>query len=313
MVEAISQTITEKRLALDDVFTEIEHEEKLDLPRAGQLRLFRTSFRANKLTTEGLQEFIYRNLAHYVFSRAKLEDYRVNEELDIAVSQALRIMAENGGLEGIDVGNALDEILLYAFLEIKLKAPKLMSRVELETELHQFRSECKGVHLLSPKDLPENTKFELVFGASNIVNDIKTAIDKTFETVVKIDKRESREVLMVQKTVLEQFFDDSEIDLLKAAIVPDQQGQPKGFDTAYGLFLGYKLGLKAEGRGPEFEELAQQKMLYDIKNHAAYIAQKIRGNHLDTHAFYVYVVPFNDADAEKKTIMEPVLNGEIIL
>lgn len=313
MAESLGQTLTQKRLAFDDVFFEIEHEEALGLPRAEQLRLFHTSFRANMLSTESLQEFIYRNIARYVFSRATLENYRINDEMDAAISQALRIMSENGGLEAVDVGNALDEIMLYAFLEEKLNAPKLMSRVELGTELSQFKSECKGVHLLAPKDLPENTKYQLVFGASNIVNDVKVAIDRAFETVLKINKRENREVVMVQKAVLDRFFNDDEIALLKSAIIPDQQGKPKEYETAYGIFLGYKLGLKAEGRGAEFEELAQKKMLLDIKAHAAYIAQKIKDNHLDGHSFYIYVVPFNDAETEKTAIMEPVLKGEIVL
>lgn len=313
MAESLSQTLTQRRLAFDDVFFEIEHDETLGLPRAEQLRLFHTPFRANKLTTESLQEFIYRNIARYVFSRATLEDYKINDEMDVAISQALRIMAENGGLDAIDVGNALDEIMLYAFLEEKLNAPKLMSRVELETDLHQFKSECKGVHMLAPKNLPANTKYQLVFGASNIVNDIKNAIDSAFDTVIKINRRESLEIKMVQKTVLNRFFSDDEITLLKSTIIPDQQGTPKDYETAYGLFLGYKLGIKSEGRGIEFEKIAHEKMLLDIKAHASYIAQKIKDNHLDGHSFYIYVVPFNDADIEKTTIMEPVLKGEIVL
>ena len=80
----------------------------------------------------------------------------------------------------------IHKVLADAFLEEKLKAPKLMSRVELYTELAQFRSECKGIHLLSPSDLPDNTKFQMVFGASNIVDDVKTAIDRAFETIRKI-------------------------------------------------------------------------------------------------------------------------------
>lgn len=47
----------------------------------------------------------------------------------------------------------------------------------------------------------------MVFGASNIVDDIKTAIDRAFETIRKIDSHESREILMVQKTVLDDGSD----------------------------------------------------------------------------------------------------------
>ena len=213
MSESISSTLKHSGLTLDSVFVEVQHSEGLGLPKSNHIRFFHTAMRGNKLSTENLQVFLRRNLARYVFSRAQLENYRINDDLDSAVSEAMRIMAENGNSSAEGTGNMLDEILVYAFLEEKLKAPKLMSRVELYTELAQFRSECKGIHLLSPSDLPENTKFQMVFGASNIVDDLKTAIDRAFETIRKIDSHESREILMVQKTVLDQFFDQEEVAL----------------------------------------------------------------------------------------------------
>ena len=236
MSESISSTVKHSGLTLDSVFVEVQHSEGLGLPKSNHIRFFHTAMRGNRLATENLQEFIRRNLARYVFSRAQLENYRVNDDLDTAVSEAMRIMAENGDASAEGTGNVLDEVLIYAFLEEKLKAPKLMSRVELYTELAKFHSECKGIHLLSPKDLPDNTKFQMVFGASNIIDDIKTAIDHAFETIVKIDNHESREVLMVQKTVLDQFFEQSEVDLLSEILIP-QPGKPESYDTAYGLSL----------------------------------------------------------------------------
>lgn len=308
MSESISSTVKHTGLTLDSVFVEVQHSEGLGLPKANHIRFFHTTMRGNKLTTENLQVFLRRNLARYVFSRAQLENYRVNDDLDSAVSEAMRIMAENGDSSSEGTGNMLDEILVYAFLEEKLKAPKLLSRVELYTELAKFRSECKGIHLLSPSDLPENTKFQMVFGASNIVDDVKIAIDRAFETIAKINAHESREVLMVQKTVLDQFFNQDEVDLLTQVLIP-QPGQPESYDTAYGIFLGYQLGLNPEGRGDDFEALAEQKMLYDIKEHAGYIAEKISAAGLTGHSFYVYVVPFNDAEQEKTQIMDAVLRG----
>ena len=31
------------------------------------------------------------------------------------------------------------------------------------------------------------------------------------------------------------------------------------------------------------------------------------------HSFYIYVLPFNDAEEEKKSIMEAVLEGDVAL
>ena len=304
MSESISSTIKNSGLTLDSVFVEVQHSEGLGLPKANHIRFFHTAMRGNRLSTDNLQVFLRRNLARYVFSRAQLENYRINDDLDSAVSEAMRIMAENGSTSADETGNMLDEILVYAFLEEKLKAPKLMSRVELYTEMAQFRSECKGIHLLSPSDLPQNTKFQMVFGASNIVDDVKTAIDRAFETIGKIDSHESREILMVQKTVLDQFFNQEEIALLSDVLIP-QPGKPETYDTAYGVFLGYQLGLNPTGRGDDFEALAEQKMLCDIKEHAGYISEKISAAGLTGHSFYVYIVPFNDAEQKKHKLWMP--------
>ena len=54
-------------------------------------------------------------------------------------------------------------------------------------------------------------------------------------------------------------------------------------------------------------------MEQDAQAHAAYIAQKIKDNGLENHAFYFYLLPLNNAEAEKKTIMQHVLDGDVDL
>lgn len=81
MSEALSGSIIQKGLRLEDVFFEVEHNEKLGLRRKGQLRLFHMVMHSNKFFTDDLQAVLYRNLARYVFSCAKLEDLKKNDEL----------------------------------------------------------------------------------------------------------------------------------------------------------------------------------------------------------------------------------------
>jgi len=76
------------------------------------------------------------------------------------------------------------------------------------------------------------------------------------------------------------------------------------------VFLGYSLGLDPNNYstaafGTEF----MKKMDTDIKAHVAYIANKIKAENLGAHSFYFYILPFNDADKEKKSIMNTVLGG----
>ena len=43
------------------------------------------------------------------------------------------------------------------------------------------------------------------------------------------------------------------------------------------------------------------------------IPQKIKDCGLENHAFYFYLLPLNDAEAEKKSIMQHVLDGDVDL
>ena len=54
-----------------------------------------------------------------------------------------------------------------------------------------------------------------------------------------------------------------------------------------------------------------KKMDLDIKAHVAYIKEKIKETNLGMHSFYFYILPFNDADDEKKNIMNVLLEGGV--
>ena len=61
-------------------------------------------------------------------------------------------------------GGKLGEILLYLFLENKLDAPKLLSKVELKTSGNQYVFGSDGVHLFQL----DNKNFQLILGESKI-------------------------------------------------------------------------------------------------------------------------------------------------
>lgn len=54
-------------------------------------------------------------------------------------------------------------------------------------------------------------------------------------------------------------------------------------------------------------------MTDDIQHHAQYIADKIKNNGLGMHSFYIYILPFMDAESNKSEIMDHVMKGAIVL
>lgn len=252
------------------------------------------------------------NIGRYVFSRARQEQYEKAGNLDAVMQQALRIMRKRGAADAKGTGNELGEIMIYAFLEEKLNAYKLLSKIELSTDAAQYMSEAYGIHFLCA-DGSRTLYNQMVFGASHIVGDIKDAIDQAFEAIAKIDAHEDSEIYMIEKTVLDRFYDEKDLAVLKEFVVPEE-GKKSSYETSYGVFLGYDLGIiTTDYSDDEVKEIIKEKMEQDAKAHADYITQKIKDCGLENHAFYFYLLPLNDAENEKKTIMQHVLDGDVDL
>ncbi|MGI6051885.1 MAG: DUF1837 domain-containing protein [Bilifractor sp.] len=295
---------------LDSIFKEVMHHETLGLRNPEQLRLFHLQVSNNKFIFTSLEEYLENIISEYVFSRAQIEKLNKPESginpKTIGL-RALRVMKKNGSADQKGTGNELGEILLYAFLEDILGAPKLFSKVELNTNPTPFGKECDSVHLLQLGSVSGMAVYQTVFGASHIRGDIKDAIDQAFESVTRIEKENGAGLQFVSSTALEEYFDPGTAEWISRAIVPEPQDNAAS-DRAYGIFLGYSLGLDPNTRSSiEFLQALDKKMEADIRLHAQYIADKISNLGLGTKSFYIYLVPFNDAEADKKQVMKDLL------
>ena len=284
----------------DAVFREVTQSCPVSWITQGELRLFHLNIRNNKFNPEEMKKLLYRNIGDYVFSRAKIEHFKVTGDAFAIVSQALRVLQKNGGADIKGTGSELGELLLYSFLEEKLKAPKL------------YASSCDGIHLLTSgvSGMPYH---QVVFGASSIVGDLTYAIDAAFESIVEIEKNEDKELHMVDNVIFDRLLNDDEVELAKQIFVPSPN-PTVNYNTSYGLFLGYTIGLDPNQYSvAEFPGIVEEKMQEDIRRNIDYILQKIRDNNLNLHSFYFYVLPFNDGETDKKDIMEAVLKGDVDL
>lgn len=295
---------------MDKIFKEVQHQETLGLNNPEQLRLFHLNVSNNRFVFASLEDYLTDIVSEYVFSRVqvqKLTDPKSGNNPRSIGLKALRIMKKNGAADQKGTGNELGEILLYAFLEEKLGAYKIFSKVELNSATTPFGKESDSVHLLSLGDIAGMTCYQTVFGTSNIKGRIKEAIDKAFEAIVRIENETGEGIQIVSGPTLEESFESEMLQQVIRAIVPEP-GSDVVSNNAYGVFLGYSLGLDPSTRDNiEFLRALDKKMEFDIKNHASYIADKIKTLGLDSHSFYFYIVPFNDAEADKKQIMENLM------
>jgi hypothetical protein len=309
MSEVLSKTLHGD---FDSVFHEVTHSEKVTWTTEGQLRLFHLKIRNNKFNPEEMKTLLYRNIGEYVFSRARIERFKVTGDAFAVGAQAIRVLNKNGGADVKGTGAELGEMLLYSFLEEKLKAPKLMSRVELSTDAKQYASTCDGIHLLTngTSGLPYH---QVVFGASSIVGDLTYAIDAAFDSILEIENNEDKELHMVDNVIFDRLLNEDEVELAKEIFLPTPN-KTTSYNTSYGVFLGYTIGLDPTKYGvAEYPQIVEEKMQEDIRRNIGYILKKINDNFLGQHSFYFYVLPFNDAEDEKKAIMEAVLKGDVDL
>ena len=85
---------------------------------------------------------------------------------------------------------------------------------------------------------------------------------------------------MVEKIAFDRLCDPDEIEYLKKILIQEPNAGST-YNTAYGLFLGYTMGIDIRKHpGEKYEDLVTAKMVHDIQLRAPYIAQRIAENNL---------------------------------
>ena len=287
----------------DGIFSEVSHNEQLGLVNPHQLRLFQLNVVDNAFSFDALKRFLLINIGQYIYSRERIKKFMSEDEITLIALKAVELLRDrcNGDLSWL--GDELGDLMLYIFLEHILEAPKVFSKFDApDGGLVQGSS---GVHLLHP-DIAVPS-YQMVFGKSCIVEDPKDAIDTAFVTLEAIKKDTSREMRLVESTAFDKHFAPEVAENLKNLILPTK-GQPATRDTAFGVFLGYSLGLSPENKTAEqFRAEVANKMRHDIEAHVAHIADKIKAAGMERHSFYFYFLPFNAADSEKQIVMSTLL------
>lgn len=303
--QVLSRTLNQK---FDTVFEEVTHQESLGLLNRNDLKLFCLDIETNQFNYDPLVEFLEDNLGRYVFSRAELDEMILAGKDQAVALKAVRKLGKAGKPGEKGTGNELGEILDYCFFEHVLGAPKILSKFEQVTAGGTYKAQSEGVHLLSVGN-SSAPAYQLIYGASGIIDDIQDAIDKAFEEIAVVSGGQRKERQVVDGTVMGKSFDENTTTRLKEILLPSKTKIP--VDNAYGMFIGYTIGLDPDQyTNDEYRKAVQDKMLLDIQNHVQYIVDKINGLSLNRCSFYVYVLPLNKAVDDKKEIMDRLLGGD---
>lgn len=303
-----SNIIPIKHTLIDSTFNNI-FEKVYDIPSIesqnhSTIQIYSVDILNSRFRFMPMKKFIIDNITEYVMSRQRIKNMDKMGKLTSIGSQATLkyIKASN-----ISLSTILAETLVYAFLEKELNAPKIMSKIEINEANGISKSD--GVHLYR-SDFLGLPFHQIVFGSSDIVGNIELAIDNVFYKVKDIEQNSENELQMIESTINDKYFDPDEIEYLVSLLMP-QKDKSNPVDLAFGCFVGYTFEKPSHSlSNEEFRKYAKKKMEEDIEKAKTYISQTIINKGLENYSFYFYILPFNDADEEKETIIEQIREGK---
>lgn len=289
------------------IFTAVPHGEKLTTVNESKLYLYHLNPVNGIFQFDAMESFLVKNIAGYVHDRVTISQYEYDEDVTTMVAKAFGAFQKAKDIDDIWLDSELGNILVYAFLEEVLGAPKLYNKIELLASGHnQTALSGGGVHLFNAGS-DSYPSFQLVFSKSNIHNDIKAAIDMAISDAKEIIKGIKKELFLIENSILATNFPETTANLLANILVPKKSKENQA-QNAFGIFLGYSLILPGIPNNI-FRTVLAAKMQADISAHAQYISEKIIAEGLDNYSFYFYFLPFNEAEREKKAVMQSILRG----
>lgn len=309
IIEPIELDRTLVESDFDAVFHKVESSDALMLKNKSNLNLYYLDISDSSFDYMALNDYLFDSVGMYVYSRTQMKDFEDKRKVRSMGAKALRLMKSNGRPDEKGTGNELGEMLLFTFMEEGLHAPKLLSKVEISTTASQFKSKSDCVHLLKRR-VNGQISYQLVFGASCINGDIYAAIDSAFDVITAIKNGRIKERQMVDSTLFNHTYDSETTEKLRQILVPSKNRSAVP-DMAFGVFIGYSIGVSADDNDT-FRIECMQKMKSDIKEAIPYIRQKVDDLKLGMHSYYFYFLPFNNAEEDKKQIMNELLIGGAI-
>ena len=281
----------------------------IDKNMRNKLKLYSLKINANEFNYTDLQERLIDSVIDYAVSREVKKQYANRPgTLSKKAREKFKQYSSNDG--------ELGELLLFCFLEAQLKAPKILSKLELKTSTELYVNGADGVHFLELKD----GNYQLIFGESKMYQNIKVAFDRALNSISEFKKGvngkgKSKSGIQYEKSLIsdnlsKETFSEDEKNFLKSLIYPCEN-QSFYVDDAFGIFVGFEIGVSEDEKSmpnADFRDFIHKEIIDEVVGCIDDIDNKILSYGLQGHDFYVYVVPFTDIDSSRKEILKEVIS-----
>ncbi|NTW89699.1 MAG: DUF1837 domain-containing protein [Candidatus Moranbacteria bacterium] len=274
----------------------------LDEAKKTKLDLFVLNISANEFDYETFKTRLVDLVVDFALSRKVKNKYK-----DKPVTLANR--AKDKFKKGINRGE-LGEFLLFCFLENHLKAPKILTKLELKTSTSTYVHGSDGVHFLKL----DNGNFQLIFGESKTKLRLTDALSDAFQSIHEFKTCRNTngntksglpyEKCLINDEIEKEAFSKEEMDFIERLIYPRADSEFE-VDDAFGIFVGYDIQISEDEKklpNFDFRRLIEEKIIKEVENKIPHISKKINEYDLTGHHFYIYIMPFTQLKINRKDI-----------
>jgi len=290
----------------DNVFRQIHFTGDLSSQKPNNIKFFHLDIINKDFEYKDLEDFLINNIGNYLYSKADQNKSIKDKAEALFGVKAVRQMARNGDINGDELG----DLLLYAFLEKVLGAPKLMSGYQLSNA--STCSKSNAIHILSINDFNGAPYHQLVFGTSSILNDLDLSIKNSFKTINDIKNNRDEEIGLVESLSFNQLFEPNDAEALKDIIVPSK-GSKSRPQMAFGIFIGCDIDIDKQNYSnpDDYKNALEAKLEQTVKNKVPLLEEQIKLYGLENYSLYFYLLPFNRAEQDKSLIMDAIKTGGV--
>lgn len=296
---------------INETFLELFYNEiECDVPDThSKLNLHILKIENNEFCYPELVNHLRNHFISFSLSRKEIQDFEKDKrygELYAKAASKFRDYNVNDGEAG--------ELLLFCFLESHLKAPKILTKLEIKLSSKDYAKGSDGVHLLKVAD----KDYQLIFGESKLYQSLTTSITKAFESIQDFLTRTSNnindEIGLINSQLCKEAFDDDLYQFLKSVIMPKVNAEePITKNNAFAIFAGFEISPTDDERklsNSDFLKTIKEQIKKEVEGKMEHIKKKIEEYSLHGYSFYVYVFPFMKLDETRKDIIKKITLAE---
>lgn len=276
--------------------------ENVALERDNKLNVFVLKVANNKFDYDGLTDELQNTLITYALSRNTVDSLVQQKKYGSLASYArekIRNANENKG--------ELGELLLYCLLESHLRAPKLLTKLELKTAANDYVKGADGVHLLQL----DSKSFQIILGESKLYGDLRQGIREAFKSISTMVTEGLNKIIfekhLIDSNLLKENVSEDELQLLKKILIPSQNDEDLEVDHSFGVFLGFDLPITDKERqvcNSQFRTNIIAKVKAAVTEQIETINRHLKMSDFVGYQFYFYIMPFDELDKIRTKIIK---------